>query len=148
MRFHSPNHHHRTTFPLSKHLKLRIKMPGQASKKRRADKKRATRLASGKHTNSSVKTGNFTALSYKGPCSRVPPEPHLKAVALALKHKTRHQSNRWLSYNLGANDVRGCQNELRWGFRWDTPLCERVERERAEARRAAGVGPEAWVDDW
>lgn len=74
--------------------------------------------------------------------------PALKAVALALKYKTRHQSNRWLSYNLGANDVRGCQNELRWGFRWDTPLCERVERERAEARRAAGVGPEAWVDDW
>lgn len=34
------------------------------------------------------------------------------------------------------------------GGSWDTPLCERVERERAEARRAAGVGPEAWVDDW
>lgn len=27
-------------------------------------------------------------------------------------------------------------------------MCERVDRERAEARRAAGVGPEEWVDDW
>ena len=33
-------------------------------------------------------------------------------------------------------------------FKWDTQLCERVERERAEARRAAGVGPEEWVNDW
>ena len=27
-------------------------------------------------------------------------------------------------------------------------MCERVDRERAETRRAAGVRPEAWVDDW
>ena len=27
-------------------------------------------------------------------------------------------------------------------------MCERVCEERAEARRAAGVGPEEWVDDW
>lgn len=33
-------------------------------------------------------------------------------------------------------------------FKWDTQLCERVERERAEARSAAGVGPEEWVNDW
>ncbi len=75
-------------------------------------------------------------------------EAHLTSVANALKSRIRHQSNRWLIYNLRADDVRGCQNELRWGFKWDTPLCERVERERAEARRAAGVGPDEWVDDW
>ena len=69
-------------------------------------------------------------------------EPYLTAAATALKNRIRHQSNRWLNHNLGADDVRGCENEVRWGFRWDVQLCERVDRERAEARRIAGVGPE------
>lgn len=75
------------------------------------------------------------------------PEPQLSVVATALKNKTRWQSNRWLDYNLRVDDVRGCQNEYRWGFKRDTQLCERVDREEAEARRAAGLGLEAWVDD-
>ena len=72
----------------------------------------------------------------------------LTKAATDLKNKLRHQSNRWLDYNLGAEDVRGAQNECRWGFKWDVQLCERLDRERADARRAAGVGPDAWVDDW
>lgn len=53
-------------------------------------------------------------------------------VANTLKNKIRHQSNRWLTHNIRAEDTRACQHELRWGFRWNTQLCERVEREREQ----------------
>ena len=94
--------------------------------------------------NSFVQTGNSVNLVTRRPMLTNPPEASL----INLKSRIRHQSNRWLDYNLGAPDVRGGQNEIRWGFRSDVQLCERLDIERAEARRAAGVGPEAWVDDW
>ena len=120
---------------------------GRNAKQRRADKKRAIRLASGKQPRSSI-WDRGPSLSPCRPMLTSPAEAHLTAVATALKNRIYHQSNRWLDCNLRADDVRGGQNECRWGFRCDTQLCERLDRERAEARRAAGVGPDEWVDDW
>lgn len=134
--------------PLNKVCKKTSTKDGRNAKQRRADKKRATRLASGKHIQLIRLNRELRKPVTRRSMLTSPPEAHLTEVATALKNRMRHQSNRWLNYNLGAPDVRGGQNELRWGFKWDTQLCERLDIERAEARRAAGVGPEAWVDDW
>ena len=92
--------------------------------------------------------------------------PHLDEVARSLRNRRLKQSNRWLNYMMKTGEIRGYEQEIRWGLRTgNTHLMsseaqfatDRLDRERSAAlsqlnREKKMANPsakdEVWVDDW
>ena len=91
---------------------------------------------------------------------------HLDKVATAIRNKRLKQSNRWVDHSMKNGEIRGYENEIRWGLKTgNTHLmsseaqyaADRLERERSaalsrlnRAKRMAdpSAEDEVWVDDW
>ena len=155
---------------------------GKNARQRRAEQKRNERLTNRKPLLSSA----HTALSPADPlCSflSIPPRPHpfhtlmwplltsaavphILATETALDSRQKHQFNRWVNEKLKTGEIRGYENEIRWGYKTGHTheMCneaqwamDRFESERAVAldrlNRAKtavnpGAKPDVWVDDW